>query len=227
LLVLLLLGGPPPATSGEPACAEGFDDVGTLLARGWIRRNNSEPAGPGQWTQGDPGVFPAWNGPGGSYAMAGADSATGPFPVVSNWLITPEIDFGPNEFGFRSFSFYTRAVPGTANRLVIRVCLEQAGPLDCDAPSGSSGDLGGFQTRLLDINPDLAPDGYPATWTPYWMTPGDGLPVVGRGRIAFHYYVFAQDGAYGTRIGLDEVAIAGATVCPFGEMIFIDGFDRS
>ena len=51
--------------------------------------------------------------------------------------------------------------------------------------------------------------------------------AVGRGRIALHYYVFSQNGTYGSRIGIDSVSIAGSTACPFTEMIFLDGFDRN
>lgn len=225
-LLALFLGDALGAMPGEPVCEENFNDVAALMTRGWIRQNNSAPLGSGQWVQGDPDIFPAWSAPTDSYALVGADSATGVSAVVSNWLITPEIDFGPNQFGFRSFSFYTKAVPGKANHLVVRLCLEGTGPLDCNAPTTDSGDLGSFQTRLLDINPDLTLDGYPAAWTLYSLAPGDGLPVVGRGRIAFHYYVFSQNGTYGSRIGIDSVSIAGSTACPFSEMIFLDGFDQ-
>lgn len=227
LLLTPFLGEAFGAAYGESACEENFNDVTALLTRGWIRQNNSVPLGSGQWIQGDPNIFPAWSAPTDSYALVGADSATGASAVVSNWLITPEIDFGPNQFGFRSFSFHTKAVPGKANRLVIRLCLEQTSTLDCNAPATDSGNLGDFQVRLLDINPDLALDGYPATWTLYSLAPGDGLPVVGRGRIALHYYVFSQNGTYGSRIGIDSVSIAGSTACPFTEMIFLDGFDRN
>lgn len=218
---------PLPAFSADGAfsCAESFDDVATLQARGWILRNNSDPLGSGRWQVGDSSVFPAWNGAPGSYISVGSSSASGSYPVVSNWLITPEIDFGPNEFNIREFSFYTRGLPGRANRLVVRLCLEQGGASDCVPPGPLSGDIGGYQIKLLDINPDLTMVGYPSDWSDYWSTPADSLPVAGRGRIAFHYYVFAQGGDYGSTIGIDGVAMAGATACPFTEMIFGSGFD--
>lgn len=211
---------------GGFACEEGFDDVATLSTRGWTLQNNSEPLGPSGWMQGDPNLFLAYDGASDSYIAAGADSASGAHPVVSNWLITPDIDFGPNGFNVRLFGFYTRAVPGQANRLVARLCMEQEAVSDCRAPGSGAGDLGGFQTRMLDINPDLLPTDYPDHWTAYSLTSVDGLPVVGRGRIAFHYYVFSQpDGSHGTTIGIDAVSMAGATVCPFTDVVFATGFD--
>lgn len=211
-------------TSNGFTCEEGFVNVATLSARGWILQNNSEALGSCRWGQGDPDLFAAWSGVADSYAMVGADSASGAFPVVSNWLITPEIDFGPNEFNAHGFGFHTRAAPGYANRVVVRLCVGQT-VSDCTAPGPASGDLGGFQTTLLDINPSLTPDGYPIDWTAYWLAPGDGLPVVGHGRIAFHYYVFSQpDGSHGSAIGIDSVSMAGSTGCPF-DVVFESEFE--
>jgi hypothetical protein len=225
--LLSLAFWPLPGVAAESgiSCVEGFEDIAALTGRGWILRNNSSPLGPGQWTAGDPNLFPAWDGSPGSYVSVDASSAAGAYPVVSNWLITPEIEFGPNEFNIREFGFYTRGLPGNANRLVVRLCLEQGGRTDCAAPGPASGDLGGYQTRLLDINADLAALGYPSDWEGYWSTPADSLPVTGRGRIAFHYYVFAQDGDHGSTIGVDGVSMMGATVCPFTEPVFGNGFE--
>jgi len=103
-------------------------------------------------------------------------------------------------FNIRLFDFYTRAVPGAANRLIVRLCM-QSDTEHCDAPGPAPDDLGGFVTTLLAINPDLTLAGYPDQWTEYTLTPADGLPVVGRGRIAFHYSVPLQlDGMHGTYI---------------------------
>ncbi|HKE47757.1 MAG TPA: choice-of-anchor J domain-containing protein [Rhodanobacteraceae bacterium] len=207
-------------------CGEGFAVVDALGARGWQTANNSVPLGTTGWSQGDPAIFEAWAGAPNSYVAADADNAgAGAQSVVSNWLITPEIDFGPNSYNVRIFDFFTRAVPGAANRVVVRVCLESETER-CDAPQGAPTELGGFSTTLLSINPDLAVDGYPAEWTEYTLTPADGLPVVGRGRIAFHYSVPLQlDGTHGTYIGIDAVTMAGATECPFTDVLLVNGFD--
>lgn len=207
------------------SCEEGFGDVASLRAQGWEMQNNSAPIGRGEWTQGDADLFPAFDGPADSYVRVGAGSATGPFPVVSNWLVSPIIDFGPNGTSARLFSFYTRGLPGSANRLVVRVCLIDAN-IDCSVPGPGAGDLGGFDRVLVDINPDLAPDGYPSEWTSYTLAPADGWPLAGSGRVAFHYYVFAQAAKdFGTTIGIDSASIVGANACPFGELVFVGGFD--
>jgi glycine/D-amino acid oxidase-like deaminating enzyme len=188
-------------------------------------RNNSNPVGPTGWFQGDPDDVPAWSGEPDSYVSADADSASGKFPVLSNWLITPEIDFGPNQFGAHFFGFYVRALAGGVNRIVVRLCVEEPGTA-CVAPGPESGDLGGFQTVLADINPDQTEQGFPLDWTGYDLAPADGLPVIGRGRIAFHYYAFWQPTVpLGCVIGIVEVAMAGATACPFTETVFVSTFD--
>jgi hypothetical protein len=206
-------------------CVEHFEDVVALVQRGWLLRNNSNPIGPTRWFQGDPDNFPAWSGEPDGYVSADADSASGDFPVLSNWLVTPEIVFGPNAFSARSLGFYARALPGGVNRIVVRLCVEGPGTA-CDAPGPESGDLGGFQTVLADINPDQTEQGFPLDWTGYDLAPADGLPVIGRGRIAFHYYAFWQpDVPLGSVIGIDEVAMAGATACPFTDTVFVSAFD--
>lgn len=218
----------PAIAASAPAgveCREGFEDVSTLAQRGWLLRNNSDPIGSTGWFQGDPGSFQAYLGEPDSYVSADADSASGDFPVLSNWLITPEIVFGPNAFSARSLGFYTRAMPGGVNRVVVRLCVEGVGT-SCTAPGPESGDLGGFQTVLADINPDQSEQGFPLDWTGYDLAPADGLPVIGRGRIAFHYYAFWQPNApLGSVIGIDEMTMAGATACPFTDPVFISGFD--
>ena len=207
------------------SCEEGFEDVASLVARGWDIRNNSAPQGPGEWTQGDADLFTAFEGSADSYVRVGAGSAVGPYPLVSNWLVSPVIEFGPNDTSARLFTFHTRGMPGSANRLVVRVCMIDA-RVDCAAPGPDAGDFGGFDHVLIDINPDLTPSGYPSQWTSYSIAPADGWPLVGSGRVAFHYYVFAQGPKiFGTTIGIDSVAIVGASACPFGEFVFVGGFD--
>ena len=49
-------------TSNGFTCEEGFVNVATLSARGWILQNNSEALGSGRWGQGDPDLFAACSG---------------------------------------------------------------------------------------------------------------------------------------------------------------------
>ncbi len=52
------------------------------------------------------------------------------------------------------------------------------------------------------------------------------LPQSGSGRIAFHFYTFAQGaGNTGTTIGVDSVSFNQVAVCPFVDVIFTSGFD--
>lgn len=222
--LLLTCAGVAQAGTARFDCKEGFDDMGSLAARGWLVQNNSDPLGLGSWSQGDPMIFDAQDGGADSYALVGADSASGVFPVVvSNWLITPEIDFDPRQ-SIRIFNFYTRAIAGHANRLVVRLCVKEGGE-SCRAPGPGADDLGGFQTVLLDINPAMTTHGYPDQWT--WFSPaGVSLIAGGRVRIAFQYELVAQpDGSYGTHVGLDSISLAGASTCPFDEVVFANGFD--
>lgn len=218
------------AATASPApvglgCAEHFESVSTLAQRGWLLRNNSNPIGPTGWFQGNPDNFSAFLGDPDSYVSADADNASGDFPVLSNWLITPSIEFGPNQFGAHFFGFYARGLPGGVNRIVVRLCVEGPGT-SCGVPGPESGDLGGFQTVLADINPEQTEQGFPLDWTGYDLAPADGLPVIGRGRIAFHYYAFWQPTTpLGSVIGIDEVAMAGATACPFTDTVFVSAFD--
>jgi hypothetical protein len=207
--------------AGVP-CAEDFADVQALTTRGWTIFNDSQPVGKTSWHQGDFAVFPAQEGAADSYAAADKDATWGAPSLISAWLIMPETNFGPNEFNAKLLDFYTRAQPGAVNRLVVRQCQITAVET-CDVPSSG---LGGFTTVLIDINPNMLPNGYPSAWTEYYATPADGLMVAGLGRIAFHYYVFSQpDGSNGSYIGVDSVGITGTTGCPLTEIVFQADFD--
>jgi len=205
-----------------PPCVEDFADVDTLPAQGWSIANLSDPVGVTTWEQGIPGVFSSYEGAPDAYAAADLAATQGWPATISLWLITPLIDFGPNSISARALDLYARALPGAANRLVVRQCLASAGEA-CDVPASG---VGGFTTALIEINRDLLVDGFPVTWTHFVATPADGLATAGFGRIAFHYSIPSQpDGSHGTYIGLDSVTMTGATTCPFGEIVFENGFD--
>ncbi len=220
-VVLLTVTQSVLASEDGFGCSQSFDSVASFATHGWSIRNNSDPRGSGTWTQGNAALFSAFDGAANSFAMAGSDSASGQFPVVSVWLITPAIDFDPMTSA-RQLSFYTRAIAGHANRLEVLLCVED-GATSCAAPGPESGDSGGFQTSLIEINPSLTLNGYPSMWTNFASF---DLPSTGRARIAFHYYVLAQDdGSYGTTIGIDALGLAGPTICPFADALLASGFD--
>lgn len=208
------------------ACGEGFDDVSALAGRGWLIQNVSDPIGTTSWFQGNPAVFPSQSGVPDSYVSAGSQSASGSFPVVSVWLVTPDLTFA----AANTLSFWTReldAAGEAANRLEILMCVDGAGE-SCTDIGPESGDTDGYVNDLLDVNPDEQPHGYPANWTQYTVTPAMGLAEAGTGRIAFHYYTFAQgDGTWGTTIGIDSLSIVSSAACALGgnDTIFANGFE--
>ncbi|MEP7041587.1 MAG: choice-of-anchor J domain-containing protein [Dokdonella sp.] len=216
----------PRGSVANPAvtCSEGFNDVAQLRAQGWLILNRSDPLGSTNWFQGIPARFPAQAGASDSYASADMDNASGQFPVISDWLITPDIQF----FDGNTLDFYTRELAGAndaPNRLQVLLCMD-GGSEPCTDPGPESGDLGGFQTTLFDINADGDAGGYPAAWTEFTATAALGMPQSGSGRIAIHFYTFAQGASNtGTTIGVDSVALSQVAVCPFADVIFANGFD--
>ena len=162
---------------------ESFNDLATS---GWTLVNASSPGGL-DWFQGNSGVFNAHSGAPNSYAAASflsTDPVLG--GTISNWLISPEI-----QFASQILSFFTRseAVAGFADGLRVLVSL-----------NGASTALGGF-TELFNINAANATDGYPDDWTQFIAL----LGTSGTGRIAFEYTVGPN--ALANYIGIDTVAI--------------------
>jgi hypothetical protein len=183
--------------------SEGFDDIGTLAANGWILVNHSAPVGSSNWFQGSTEVFPSQTGADDAYIAANYNNTTDT-GTISNWLITPLLTFGPDT----KLSFWTRVKDNPAlfaDRLEIRLCVGAT----CTNVGSSSSDVKDFATLLASINPSLTPTGYPATWTEYTFDASNGLPTSGHGRIAFRYYVTnaGQGGANGNYIGIDSVSI--------------------
>ncbi len=206
---------------GHEPCVIEFEDVAALGALGWNVKNNSDAPDVFAWQQGDPHEFPAETPPYDNYAMSGVVSSRGNGGRASTWLITPEIEFGPNGFSARDFSFSTRSRAAASDRLFVRLCMGFHSA--CQAPSQGSSNLGGFAGEpLLAVNRDSLYGRYPTEWTQY--AAGVGLPVVGHGRIAFHYYVDDAE-TEATSIGIDSVEVVGATFCPFSEPVFTSGFD--
>jgi hypothetical protein len=83
---------------------EGFDDVASLAAKGFILRNASTPAGTNAFFQGNSRVFAADDGAPGAYLGANYGSAAGG-GAIDDWLISPA--FSTSAGG--TISFYVRA----------------------------------------------------------------------------------------------------------------------
>ena len=217
----------PVTQAPAVTCTEGFENLSQLTSRGWIILNRSDPLGTTDWFQGIPARFPAQTGPSNSYVSADANNASGQFPVLSDWLITPDIQFPPGGSA-GALSFYTRELASAsdaANHLEVLLCID-GGSQPCTDPGAQSGDVGGFQTTLVDINPNAVAGGYPASWTLYHAIVAAPQPSSGSGRIAFHYYDLAQGmDPIGTTIGIDSVTLYDFPLCPFTDVVFADGFD--
>jgi len=88
LLCAASLAAAGAAHASAPLLSEGFDDVSSLAASGWVTSNLSSPAGSTGWFQGSDYQFAAQAGGADSYVAAnynsGVDGGT-----IDNWLISP------------------------------------------------------------------------------------------------------------------------------------------
>lgn len=184
---LLAAGFTAGAYAGSPPLfSEGFDDIASLAAAGWVFTNASTPVGE-SWFQGNAGIFAAQAGAAASYAGANFNSTTAIDGVVNNWLISPELSLGAGS----SLSFYTRASDaGFLDLLEIRFS------------SGADASVAGFTTLLGTVGSSTAAS-YPVDgWVAVTLT----LPTAVSGRFAFHYNVpNALDASY---IGIDSVTVS-------------------
>src|SRR5690625_405009 len=183
--------------------SEGFADVSTLAARGWVQTNNSQPLGDTAWFQGNATVFPSQSGTENAYIAANFNNAgSDTNATISNWLILPPMVLRNGD----EFAFWTKASnTGWGERLELRVSTSGES-FDVGSSAESVGD---FDTRLLVINEELADDKYPTSWTRYTLFL-DGLAegTVTKGRLAFRYYVTngGRSGSNSNYIGLDTVS---------------------
>jgi hypothetical protein len=194
-----ILGGSPPGTASVSGdiIDEEFVDITTLPGDGWALINNSAPAGTSSWFQGSSSVFPANNGLPPEYIGANYNNCgIGSPEVISNWLITPEIDLD----SVGTFSFFTRTVTGSSYPDRMQVRISTAGS-STDVGTGPE-DVGDFTTLLDDINGSLSLGGYPETWTEFSY---NSLGVSGSGRLALRYYVSSAGpvGVNSNYIGVD------------------------
>jgi uncharacterized repeat protein (TIGR01451 family) len=220
-LALVLLLAPPAQTQSAPSqnqrqqvsnatceLAEGFDDINTLTAFGWFRRNNSTPLAATGWSQGYPLNFYAQAGLSNSYIAADYNNA-GACGTISNWLVTPPLTL---QNGAR-FTFYTRTwdYPEFPDRLQVRMSTNGESTEVGTTPT----DVGDFATLLLDIDPYYVASGYPNFWRQYTVTI-TGLSQPTTGRIAFRYFVenSGPAGSGGDYIGIDTVRYTCTPAAP-------------
>ncbi len=199
----------PPANLAKVASfSESFNDITLLAGNGWTMTNASVAVGSTNWFQGNPvsagGPFDSHSGAPNAYIGANYNN-TGSTGTISNWLITPLLDFG----NAASFTFWTRKpAPDTyADRLQIRLSVNGG-----SGNVGTGTGVGDFTTLLLEINPTQVLGVYPTAWTQYTIdhTNAPALPHAGTGRIALRYFVTnaGLSGSASDYIGIDDVAFS-------------------
>jgi hypothetical protein len=178
----------------SPVLYEGFDNVSTLGASGWVQTNNSSPAGL-NWFQGNSGVFGAQSGAPNSY-IASNFLAAGAGGNISNWLLLPELLLSDGD----TFTFFTRSNGELPDGLEVRFSGNGAST----NVGGTDSSVGDFTLLLDNINTVLAPAGYPSNWVQRTIT----LSGIGSrsGRLAFRYLV-NNTNANGDYIGIDTVNV--------------------
>lgn len=163
--------------------SEGFNNVNSLVAAGWVQTNNSSPLGSTGWFQGNDGVFPAADGPADSYIAANFNNAAAG-GAVSNWLISPELTFtGPVALNF--------ALRLLGDGFLDTVEVYFSG-------NGSSSDVGDF-ALLQTISSDVD-----TGWANLSLAIGGA--GANDGRFAFRYVVDNTD-LNGNYIGIDSVSV--------------------
>ena len=168
--------------------SEGFNNIASLGATGWVQTNQSTAGGTTEWFQGETSVFAAQSGAPESYIAANFNNAPGG-GAIQNWLITPMFSFDIAA----KLDFWTRTETGSqyADRLEVYF-----------NPTGST-NLADFTTLLLSINPLESSGGYVDAWTAMSVLMGGSG---GKGRVAFVYDVSNADNA--NYIGIDTVRIS-------------------
>jgi hypothetical protein len=181
----LLVAAASCSAVAVPLLSEGFDDIRTLPANGWVLINNSAPPGSTNWFQGNPGFFPAAAGPADSYIAANFNNAA--FGgAVSNWLLTPEV----NLYNGESLNFSLRLLgEGALDRVEVYF-----------STSGASTDVSNSFSLLTAFEADLD-----TGWRQRAVLV-DGLTGPASGRFGFHYVV-DDTSLNGNYIGLDSVSI--------------------
>jgi hypothetical protein len=179
---------------------ENFGNVDSLFLNGWVKQNNSSPAGSGSWMQ-DFGNFTAPFPPANSSIVVDYTSiSSGQTGDISNWLLTPTIQFTTGD----SIIFYTISYQNGAYPDRLEVRLNRSNTTDVGTTSTSVGD---FDTLMLAINPNLVTGagGYPMIWTRYAFRI-DGVAASTPCRIGFRYFVTngGQTGTNGSTIGIDH-----------------------
>ncbi|WP_309641060.1 T9SS-dependent choice-of-anchor J family protein [Flavobacterium sp.] len=190
------------ASQAQTLLTENFDTFPVT----WTKTNQSQPVGTSNWQQGNVSSFGGgFNGGATSYTAVNYNSvASGMSGTISNWLISPIVSLKDGDV----IKFYTRAganFSSTPDRLELRLSTVGSSTIN---PSTGSSDLGSFTYLAVSVNPLLAPNVYPVTWTEYTYTVGS-LPDATDCKLAFRYFVTngGPTGANGNAIWVDALTV--------------------
>ena len=161
--------------------SEGFENMGSLAAKGWVFNNASTPGGlTPNWYQGDQSIFGAQSGSLNSYAAVNYNAAaTG--GMLNAWMLTPIFDASQGA----TVSFYLRAAHDDGYFDQINFGFVNA-----------DGTL--TRTALTSVN--AVPD---SDWVKY--TTSIGTNTLGSVRFAFQYTGAAEFANYA---GVDSLSIS-------------------
>lgn len=212
----------PVVEAAKPiSFTEEFTDVSTLVAKGWVIKNNSNPQGSTAWRQGlyennynsKTGLtvgFPAWSSETSPYDFISVDaSSVNSKGEINCWLVTPTIMVKNGD----SLQFMTRAMDDSnwpnyaVDRMQVRANFND-GSADCGT---TSNDFGKFTRLIFDINSTYAnndPNGFPRTWARgKWVVSGLTGTTAIPARFAFRYMAL-NGGINGTTassvVGIDQ-----------------------
>jgi PEP-CTERM motif len=204
LTVLLITIANSAQAAGLTTLIEDFNNINTLSSSGWAFQNNSNPAPlattpTANWAQGVAGnPVNAQSGPNASYIFVGTEStggdADGSNGQVSNWLLTPELDFSQGG----TFRIYTRTFLGNPANERVDVRLSTAGVSTNVGSTPTS--VGDFTTLLQTIGSLSTPFAYPgglSSNNAYQLFTFTVAAGSGSGRIGFNY-VGTDGGPNGT-----------------------------
>ena len=209
-----LLAGVALVSAGAGAHAitvlsEGFNNIATLPAAGWVQTNNSTAPLGNSWFQGNSGIFPASSGAADSYIAANYLSTGNAAGAVSNWLFTPVLSLDVTS----ELSFTVRnAGDGFIDRLEVRL-----------STSGSSTNVGSTTTSVGDFSTLIGV--YQASSASPWISltyPLYSLTTPVNGRLAFRYVVGSVATA-GNYLGVDDVLVTSAVPEPAAYMLMALG----
>jgi hypothetical protein len=200
------------SVSAQTLFYEGFDDMSTFSAAGWVLTNQSSPMGTNSWAQAD-GTMGAIANSGDtlSYAQSGFEATTSTGSgTISDWMITPIVSMENGDvIRLNALSFNSANFP---DRFEVRISTNAGTNVGTMAT-----DVGDFSTLVFDVNPNLDTMSFPSivsgdTWTEFSGVVS-GLPGATDCRIGVRYFVTdgGGTGSNSSTVGCDDLEVYRGT----------------